>query len=141
MKTFKPVGIGGRLVNHIPIVIITLIATAFFVNDARGQGTQMVRLAKIKVDPAQLENYHKALKEQMSTAIRLEKGVLTYYAVADKEEPSNITILEIYADSAAYKSHIETAHFKKYKETVKNMVKSLKLVDVTLIGVARKPGM
>ncbi|MDJ1467314.1 putative quinol monooxygenase [Xanthocytophaga flava] len=102
---------------------------------------QMVRLAKIKVDPVQLKNYTTALNEQMNTAIRVEPGVLTYYAVADKSNPSNITILEIYADTAAYKSHIETAHFKKYKETVKHMVKSLELVDVTLINSAKKPGM
>lgn len=102
---------------------------------------QMVRLAKIKVDPSQLEKYNTALKEQMTTAIRAEPGVLTYYAVADKNDPSNITILEIYADTAAYKSHIETSHFKKYKEAVKDMVKSLELVDVTLIGSAKKPDM
>jgi quinol monooxygenase YgiN len=99
----------------------------------------MVRLAKITVDPAQLEQYNKALKEQMTTAVSVEPGVLTYYAVADKSDPSHITILEIYADTAAYKSHIETTHFKKYKETVQHMVKSLELVDVDLIGYARKP--
>jgi quinol monooxygenase YgiN len=103
--------------------------------------SQMVRLAKIKVDPLQLVQYNAALKEQMSTAIRMEAGVLTYYAVSDKSDPSSITILEIYADTAAYKMHIETSHFKKYKETVKDMVKSLELVDVNLIGFARKQGM
>lgn len=102
---------------------------------------QMVRLAKIKVDPLQLEKYNTALKEQMTTAVRLEAGVLTYYAVADKRGPSNITILEIYADTAAYNSHIATPHFKKYKETVKDMVKSLELLDVTLVGAAKKPNM
>ncbi|MDR3694703.1 putative quinol monooxygenase [Mucilaginibacter sp.] len=105
------------------------------------QKNQMVRLAKIQVDPAQLEQYNAALKEQMTAAIRLEPGVLTYYAVADKSDPSRITILEIYADTAAYKAHIETAHFKKYKETVAHMVKSLELIDVNLIAIARKPGM
>jgi quinol monooxygenase YgiN len=104
------------------------------------QKNQMVRLAKIEVDPAQLEKYNAALKEQMTTAIRVEPGVLTYYAVADKKAPSHITILEIYADSAAYKLHIETPHFKKYKETVQHMVKSLELVDVNLIAAAVKPG-
>lgn len=102
---------------------------------------QMVRLARIKVDPLQLEKYNAALKEQMETAIRAEPGVLTYYAVADKREPTSITILEIYADTAAYNLHITTPHFKRYKETVKDMVKSLELVDVTLIGSAKKPGM
>ena len=102
---------------------------------------QMVRLAKIKVDPLQLDKYNIALKEQMAIAVRVEPGVLTYYAVADKKDPSIITILEIYADTAAYQSHITTTHFKKYKETVKDMVKSLELVDVTLIGSANKMGM
>jgi quinol monooxygenase YgiN len=101
---------------------------------------QMVRLAKIKVYPAQLEKYNAALKEQMNAAIKTEPGVLTYYAVADKNDPSHITILEIYADTAAYKSHIQTPHFKKYKETVQHMVTSLELVDVNLIAFARKPG-
>ena len=100
---------------------------------------QMVRLAKIEVDPTQLELYNNALKEQMQVAIKKEPGVLTYYAVAEKTAPHRITILEIYADSSAYLSHIKTAHFLKYKETVKDMVKSLELIDVAIIGVARKP--
>jgi len=74
----------------------------------------------------------------MTIAVQLEPGVLTYYAVADKSDPTNITILEIYADTAAYKLHIETLHFKKYKKTVENMVKSLELIDVNLIGSAKK---
>lgn len=100
---------------------------------------QMVRLAKIEVAPNQLELYNNALKEQMQVAIKKEPGVLTYYAVAEKTAPHRITILEIYADSSAYLSHIKTAHFLKYKETVKDMVKSLELIDVSIIGVARKP--
>ena len=100
----------------------------------------MVRLAKVKVDPSQLGEYNTALKEQMTTAVRVEPGVLTYYAVADKKEPSSITILEIYADTTAYQLHIETTHFKKYKSTVKDMVKSLELVDVDLIGFAKRDG-
>lgn len=99
---------------------------------------QMVRFAKIKVDPLQLTAYTTALQEQMTTAVRVEPGVLSYYAVADKSDPSFITILEVYADSAAYQSHILTPHFLKYKETVKDMVKSLELVDLDVIGTASK---
>jgi quinol monooxygenase YgiN len=107
---------------------------------AAAQDHHMVRLAKIEVDPAQLEQYNTALKEQMNAAIKNEQGVLTYYAVADKADPSHITILEIYADTAAYQAHIQTAHFKKYKATVQNMVKKLELVDVNLIAAAKKDG-
>lgn len=85
-----------------------------------------------------MDKYNIALQEQMTTAVRVETGVLTYFVVADKTDPSHITILEIYADTAAYKSHIETTHFKKYKQAVKNLVKSLELVDVNLIAFAEK---
>ena len=33
----------------------------------------------------------------------------------------------------AYRSHLETAHFKKYKATTEKMVKSLKLVQAAPI--------
>ena len=123
------------------VVSLFLLTFSFGKTATAQQKNQMVRLAKIKVNPLQLEKYNVALKKQMTTAVRLEPGVLTYYAVADKKDPSRITILEMYADTAAYKSHIETPHFKKYKDTVKDMVQSLELVEVDLIGSAKKPGM
>ena len=141
MKTFKSANKEQiRQIKLLLVVISLFILTLSFCNNAMAQEKiQMVRLAKLKVDPLQLDKYNSALKEQMTTAIRLEPGVLTYYAVADKSDPSHITILEIYADTAAYQSHITTTHFKKYKETVKDMVKSLELVEVNLIASAKKP--
>jgi quinol monooxygenase YgiN len=141
MKILKPTEMQFSPIKLL-IVIITLFTATLFSNTIMAQEkVQMVRLAKIKVDSSQLDQYNSALKEQMTTAVRMEPGVLTYYAVADKKDPSQITILEIYADTDAYKSHIETAHFKKYKETVKNMVKSLEITDVNLIASAKKEGM
>ncbi|TWR25142.1 antibiotic biosynthesis monooxygenase [Mucilaginibacter pallidiroseus] len=118
---------------------LALILMSFSVGKATAQDKgQMVRIAKITVDPVQLEAYNAALTEQMTIAVKLEPGVLTYYAVADKDNPANITILEIYANEAAYQSHIQTPHFKKYKATVEKMVKSLELINVDVIGIAKK---
>lgn len=100
----------------------------------------MYRIAKIKVDATQLEKYRIALKEQMEAAIKLEPGVLSYTAVADKKDATLITILEVYANLEAYQSHITTPHFKKYKDTVKNMVLSLELIDTELVVSAHKDG-
>lgn len=108
-------------------IFLSLTATAQI-------NTKMYRIAKIKVDSSQLENYKSALQEQMNTAIQLEPGVLSYTVVADKKEPSAITIFEVYANHEAYQSHITTPHFKKYKETVKNMVISLELIDTDLLA-------
>lgn len=133
---FRPPTFAKSFLARTGLLVLTFLINT---NVMAQERQQMVRLAKIKVDPSQLEKYNAALKEQMTTAIGVEPGVLSYYAVADKSDPSNITILEIYADTAAYNSHILTPHFKKYKETVKDMVKSLELVDVTLIAAAKKP--
>jgi len=88
----------------------------------------MVRLVKLIIDSIQLENYKAALKEEIETSVRLEPGVLTLYAVSEKDNPTHITILEIYADTVAYKAHLQTPHFIKYKNGTKDMVKSLELV-------------
>jgi len=127
--------------NKIYALLATLTLTILFsINVMAQEKEQMVRMAKIKVDPLQLKEYNAALKEQMNTAIKLEPGVLSYYAVADKKNPSEITIIEVYADTAAYQLHIKTPHFLKYKTRVEDMVKSLELLELDVIGVARKPG-
>ena len=51
------------------------------------------------------------IKEEIKTSVRLEPGVLTLYAVEEKGNPSHITIVEIYADEDAYKTHLQTPHF------------------------------
>ena len=71
------------------------------------------------------------LKEEIKASMRLEPGVLTLYATAEKDAPHHVTILEIYADRAAYESHLQTPHFQKYKQGTLEMVQQLELVDVT----------
>lgn len=100
--------------------------------------TRMYRIAKIKVDAKQLAIYTSLLNEQMTTAIKLEPGVLSYTAVADKKDATSITILEVYASNEAYQSHILTPHFKKYKDAVKDMVLALELIDTNLVCSAKK---
>ncbi|MGC1239937.1 MAG: antibiotic biosynthesis monooxygenase [Chryseosolibacter sp.] len=90
---------------------------------------QMVRLAKLVIDSTRLESYHAFLKEEIEISVKVEPGVLTLYAVAEKNRPTHITILEIYANEEAYKKHIQTAHFLKYKNSTKDMVKALELIE------------
>ncbi len=105
---------------------------------ATQQQDPLVRLAELEIDPAQLANYQAALKEEIEASIRVEPGVLTLYAVAEKENPTHIRIFEMYADADAYKAHLESPHFKKYRATTQGMVKSLKLVETTPIMLGAK---
>jgi quinol monooxygenase YgiN len=99
---------------------------------------QYIQLAEIEIDPAQLEAYKAAVKEHIETAVRVEPGVLALYAVSDKDNPTQVKVFEIYRDVEAYKSHLESQHFKKYKATTEAMVKSLKLVRTDAIALGAK---
>ena len=100
-------------------------------NRLSGLPPKIIKLSRITVDSARLEEYNAYLKEEIEASMRLEPGVLVLYAVAEKERPHHVTILEIYVDEAAYKSHIATPHFQKYKKETLDMVQSLELVDTT----------
>lgn len=89
----------------------------------------VVRLSKIRVDADKLDSYNAFLTEGITASMNLEPGVLTLYAVAEKDDPTRITILEIYADEEAYKSHLLTPHFLKYKIGTQEMVHELQLSD------------
>ncbi len=124
---------------RIKIILVTaLFILLFSGSHASGQNTQVIRLAKLRIDSAQLESYKAALKEEIETSVHIEPGVLSLYAVSEKDNPTHITIFEIYANTDAYNSHRETPHFKKYKNTTKDMVMSLELVEVVPIILGAK---
>jgi quinol monooxygenase YgiN len=99
---------------------------------------RLVRLAELEIDPAQLDSYKAALKEEIEASIRLEPGVLTLFAVSVKDHPTQIRMFETYADVAAYKAHLETPHFKKYKTGTQHMIKSLTLIETDPILLGAK---
>ncbi|HCO66799.1 MAG TPA: antibiotic biosynthesis monooxygenase [Dysgonomonas sp.] len=90
-----------------------------------------VRLSMITVDSTRLDEYNTFLKEEIEASMWLEPGVLTLYAVSEKDNPNKMVILEIYADEEAYQKHIKTSHFLKYKKGTLDMVQSLELIDTT----------
>lgn len=119
--------------------IIFTVNFCLIILSAVAQDTKpMVRMAKLKIDPAQLESYKAILKEEIETSIRLEPGVLTLYAVSDQKEPSSITIFETYASVAAYQAHLKSPQFIKYKTLAEKMVTSLELVPCDPIALGKK---
>ena len=100
-------------------------------NTLRVTENSIVRLSCIEVDPAQLTEYCRFAEECGRTSMAKEPGVLFMYSMSDKRQPNKITILEIYADRAAYESHIKSPHFQKYKQGTIKMVQKLELLDQT----------
>ena len=102
-------------------------------------GKRVIRMAEIEIDPARLEAYCALLSEEIDASVSLEKGVLSLSAVAIKEKPHRIRILEVYASQEAYEAHLKTPHFLKYKSETAGMVTSLTLVELDPIAMRSKP--
>lgn len=97
------------------------------------QGKMMVRIAELEIETDYLDEYLEILKEESEASLRLEPGVICIYPMFQKENPTQIRLLEIYANKEAYESHLKTPHFQKYKTTTAEMVKDLKLIDMEAI--------
>lgn len=98
----------------------------------------VVRIAQIVIDPAQLDAYHAAVKEEMAESVRVEPGVIAIYAVAEKDHPNQLHFFEIYANDEAYRSHIASAHFRKYVATTESMILSRKLLETQPVQLSAK---
>lgn len=116
-----------------------VLVTVSIVHGYAQEKDLVVRIAKLKIDSMQLPLYQAALKEGIDAAIHREPGVISLYAVAEKGNPTAITVFEIYANMEAYKSHLEMPHFKKYKSMTQSMVLSLEILETTPIILAPQP--
>jgi quinol monooxygenase YgiN len=96
----------------------------------------MVRISEIQIEPTRLGEYKTILKEEAEASVRLEPGVISIFPMYQRDNPTEVRILEIYASRAAYQSHLETPHFARYKTTTQPMVKSLRLVDMEAMDPA-----
>ena len=119
------------------LVLAALLVGGPFMSAETGQD-RVVRIAELEIDPSLLASYKAALREEIEASIRVEPGVLSLYAVAVKDHPNQIRLMEVYANPAAYEAHLQSAHFKKYKSTTAGMVKSLKLIETEPILLGAK---
>ena len=90
----------------------------------------VVRIAEIEVYPEWLEAYLAAAGTVGAESVAKEPGVICIFPMQKKESPTSIRIVEIYRSEEAYKAHLATPHFRKYKEGTPHMIKSLELVPM-----------
>lgn len=114
-----------------------LAILVFTCMQARSQtNNMMIRLSEIEINSDSLAAYNAILQQESRASVQSEPGVISIYPMFQKQNPTQIRIVEIYANREAYEAHIKSAHFQKYKTSTLAMVKSLKLVDMNSIDPA-----
>ena len=120
------------------IIWIGIIILGFYHTSIAQNKTQYVRIVNIIVDSAHLETFKVALKKDIETAVRAEPGTLTLHAVYDKDNPTHITVFEIYASKEAHQAHQQTKNFLEYRNKIKDMVKSTTRFEMIPIALESK---
>ncbi len=72
-------------------------------------------LAQFKIQPGKEAEAEKAIGEMVAAVEANESGALTYIMHRSQKEPSEITVVEVYADDEAFATHSQTAHLGKFR--------------------------
>jgi quinol monooxygenase YgiN len=114
-----------------------------FHSASHAQATNMpfVRLADLRVNPAQLATFKAAAVRHAEATMRDERGALALHAIAEKDRPENIRVLEIYVDDAAYEAHLRTPHFRQFRASTEAITTSRALFDTVPVLLGAKPSL
>ena len=118
------------------LVVTQVIPVVTGIVRERDNKNPKMATGEIEVVPEKLEAYLKYAAEVGRVSMATEPGVIALFSMQDKSDPCKVYILEVYADQQAYQAHIQTAHFRTYKEGTADMVRSLKLIDTIPLVMA-----
>lgn len=126
--------------GQITFLFLTFFAMIFSSDTSSAQQKDMmIRIAEIEIFPENLEEYKAILKVEAAASVKVESGVVSIFPMFQKENPTLIKILEIYANREAYEAHLKTPHFLHYKTSTLKMVKSLKLIEMNALDLEALP--
>jgi (4S)-4-hydroxy-5-phosphonooxypentane-2,3-dione isomerase len=75
----------------------------------------------VSVVPDRVDEFLAATKAN-ATATRLEKGVVRFDVLQDREDPGHVVLVEIYRDDTASADHKTTEHYRLWREEVEPMM-------------------
>lgn len=75
----------------------------------------------VNVLPEQIDDFKTATIENARNSLQ-EPGVARFDVVQQQDDPQSFVLVEVYRDSAAAATHKETDHYKKWRDTVADMM-------------------
>jgi (4S)-4-hydroxy-5-phosphonooxypentane-2,3-dione isomerase len=81
----------------------------------------LIVMVDIHVKEQFLEAFIQASVENASNSLQ-EAGISRFDLIQDNADPKHFLLVEAYRDAQASASHKETAHYKKWRDTVEQMM-------------------
>ena len=88
-------------------------------------------IARLKIKPGNEAEAEKAATEMAAAVEANEPGALAYLMHRSPQDPTDITVFEVYADTEAFSAHSQTAHMAALQS------KLAQVADLTAIKIER----
>ena len=98
----------------------------------------IVRIFELDIHAENLDAFNELGRHNITQSVNGEAGVLAMYALADKENPSKIYVVEAYADEAAYQAHRHSPHFQRWLNGAQNMIAARKVIETVPVVFGSK---
>jgi len=81
----------------------------------------LIVLVHIKVKPEFVEKFKQTCIENAKASIQ-EQGIARFDVIQQQDDPNNFVLVEVYRSVEATAAHKETEHYKKWRDTVADMM-------------------
>jgi quinol monooxygenase YgiN len=100
-------------------------------------GGLFINAVFLEINPADMPKFMEAIKENGAATVK-EPGCRTFNIHVSAKDPNQVFLYEVYDNAAALESHRQTAHFKKYAATTKDMVTKRDARPMTSVAMNSK---
>jgi len=100
-------------------------------------GGLFINAVFLESNPADMPKFMEAIKENGAASVK-EPGCRTFNIHVSAKDPNQVFLYEVYDNAAALESHRQTAHFKKYAATTKDMVTKRDARPMTSVAMNSK---
>ena len=81
----------------------------------------LILLVHVHVKPESIAAFRSASMDNASHSVR-EPGIARFDVIQQKDDPTRFVLVEVYRDEPATVAHKETEHYKRWRDTVADMM-------------------
>lgn len=81
----------------------------------------LIVLVHVKVKPEWIEQFKQASVENAKASVK-EPGIARFDVIQQQDDPTKFILVEVYRSAEATLAHKETEHYKKWRDTVAEMM-------------------
>lgn len=89
--------------------------------------------------PENFERFKQIMQENAKASVTNEPGCREFNVFEDPKAPNHLFLFEVYDDDAAFQQHVNSAHFKHFKEVSDPIITSRAGTRGTMFASYHKP--